>query len=164
MQYAKVIGAQVIAIDGGEGKREFCLGLGAREYFDYRQTPDLVKRIYDITGGGAHAVVVTTGNAKGYAQAAEMLRIGGTMACGGIPPGKPFLETSIGKIVIMGLSIKGSLVGSLKETMEAVELSRIGKVKVAYTVRPFKDLPKVYEELERDAVLGRVILKIAEDE
>ena len=30
-------------------------------------------------------------------------------------------------------------------------------------VRPFKDLPKVYEELEKGDIAGRVVLKIGDD-
>ncbi|KAK8866190.1 hypothetical protein IAR55_001341 [Kwoniella newhampshirensis] len=165
VQYARVVGARVIAIDGGDHKRDFCLSLGAERYIDFRSVPSIVEQVQRITnGGGAHAVVCAAGSPRAYANAADMLRIGGTLACGGIPPGTPHLETSIGTIVIKGLRIVGSLVGSLRDTMEVVELTRLGKVKPAIEVRPWKDLPKVYEELENDQILGRVVLKIAEDE
>lgn len=120
--------------------------------------------VQDITGGGAHGVVCTAGNPKAYAMAAELVRLNGTLACVGIPPGGPSLELPISTIVIKGLRIVGSLVGSLKETLEAVELTRLGVVVPNVQVRPFRDLPKVYEELERDAVAGRVVLKVADDE
>ncbi|WWD17603.1 hypothetical protein CI109_102044 [Kwoniella shandongensis] len=164
VQYARVVGARVIAIDGGDHKRHFCLSLGAEQYIDFKTVPSIVDEVQRITKGGAHAVVCAAGSPRAYARAADMLRIGGTLACGGIPPGTPHLETSIGTIVIKGLKIVGSLVGSLKDTMQVVELTRLGRVKPAIEVRPWKDLPKVYDELERDAILGRVVLKIAEDE
>jgi len=123
-----------------------------------------VDEVIRLTGTGSHAVVCTSGNPKAYENAADMLRIGGTLACGGIPPGTPHLNTSIGAIVIKSLKIVGCLVGSLKETMEAVELTRQGRVKPTITVRPFTDLPKIYEELERSEIMGRVVLKVAEDE
>lgn len=54
--------------------------------------------------------------------------------------------------------------GSLKECLEAVDLVRRGVVKPKVTVRPFEDLPGVYEELEKGDITGRIVLKIAKDE
>jgi propanol-preferring alcohol dehydrogenase len=137
--------------------------LGVHEFIDFKTTPDLAQEIHGITGGGAHAVVVAVGNPKGFAQAADMLRVGGTLSCIGIPPGKAFLETPIASIVIKGLHITGNLVGSLKECLEAVELVRSGAVKPKIVVRPFRELQMVYDELERGEVAGRIVLKVGED-
>ena len=164
MQYARVAGARVIAIDGGASKRDYCLNLGASEYVDFKAVPNLVDHIHKLTNGGAHAIVCTAGSPGAYAHAADMLRIGGTLACGGIPPGTPHLQTSIGAIVIKGLKIVGNLVGSHQETMQAVELTRLGLVKPTITVRRWEDLQEIYEDLEHDRVSGRVVVKIARDE
>lgn len=162
VQYAKAQGAKVIGIDGGAGKREFVLRLGAEEFIDFTLT-DPVKKVYEITGTGAHAAVVTAGNAKAYAHACEMLRVGGTISCVGIPSGQPFLETPISTIVIKALRITGSLIGSESECQEAVELVRQGIVKPQITVRDFKELPTVYEEMEKGDISGRIVLKVAHD-
>lgn len=164
MQYGKARGARVIAIDTGDKKRDYCLSLGATHFLDFKTTKSVPAAIHEITNGGAHGVVCTAGNPKAYAMAAELLRLNGTLACVGIPPGGPVLDVPISTIVIKGLRIVGSLVGSLKETLEAVELTRMGVVTPNVEVRPFKDLPKVYEELEKDAVAGRVVLKVADNE
>lgn len=151
----------VIGVDTGPGKAEFVRSIGAKEFIDF-QTEDPIKRVQEITGLGAHAAVVTAGSSKAFAHACEMLRVGGTLSCVGIPPGNPHLETPICTIVIKGLKITGNLVGSLKECMEAVDLVRRGVVKPVISVRPFKDLPKVYEEMEKGDIAGRVVLKIAD--
>ena len=106
-------------------------------------------------------MVVTAGNAKAFAHACEMLRVGGTLSCVGIPPGRPFLETPISTIVIKGLKITGNLTGSLKDCMEAVDLVRRGIVKPEIKVREFKELPQVYEEMQRGDISGRIVLRIA---
>lgn len=154
----------MIAIDSGDKKKDYCLSLGATHFLDFKTTKSMAAAIQDITDGGAHGVICTAGNPKAYAMAAELLRLNGTLACVGIPPGGPFLEVPISTIVIKGLRIVGSLVGSLKETLEAVELTRLGIVTPNVEVRPFRDLPKVYEDLEKDAIAGRVVLKVADDE
>lgn len=154
----------MIAIDSGEAKREYCLSLGATHFIDFKKVSSVPDTVRELTDGGAHGVVCTAGSPHAYATAADLLRINGTLACVGIPPGCPTLLTPISAIVIKGLHIVGSLVGSLKETLDAVELTRSGMVKPNVQIRPFRDLPHVYEELERDAIPGRVVLKIAEDE
>jgi D-arabinose 1-dehydrogenase-like Zn-dependent alcohol dehydrogenase len=63
----------------------------------------------------------------------------------GIPPGKTLLQTPVAGIVIKGLHIVGSLVGSLKEGMEAMEYARKGIVKPQIQIRKFRELPQVYE-------------------
>ncbi|GAD96113.1 alcohol dehydrogenase [Paecilomyces variotii No. 5] len=162
VQYAKAQGASVLGVDTGAEKRDFVLSLGATEFIDFALT-NPIDKVKEITNGGAHGVVVTAGNAKAFSHACEMLRVGGTLSCVGIPPGQPHLETPISTIVIRGLKITGNLIGSLSEAMEAVELVRRGIVKPNVIVRPFKELPKAYEEMEKGDISGRIVLKIAAD-
>lgn len=162
VQCALASGARVIGIDNGDQKRELVTSVGA-DFVDFRQSEDVVDQVKNMTGGGAHAVIVSAGHSSAFAQAASMLRIGGTMCCNGIPPGGGRIETSVAEIVIKGLKIKGNLVGNLGECLEAVELVRSGKVKPKIYVRPFRDLPLVYEELERGDIAGRIVLKIGDD-
>ena len=164
VQYGRTLGLRIIAIDGGEAKRDYCFSLGACHYLDFKTTHSIPDTVRDITGIGAHGVVCAAGSPAAYATAADLLRINGTLACVGIPPGAPHMDTPIATIVIKGLRIIGSLVGSLSDTLEVVELTRVGLVKPTIQVRPFRDLPNVYEELERDAISGRIVLKIAEDD
>lgn len=160
VQYARAQGASVIGVDTGPGRKEFVHGIGAQHFIDFA-TEDPVKKVQEITGLGAHAVVVTAGNAKAFAHVCDMLRVGGTLSCVGLPPGRACLEIPIPTLVIKGLRITGNLVGSLKECMEAVDLVRRGVVKPVVKVRPFKDLPQVYEEMEKGDISGRVVLQIA---
>jgi propanol-preferring alcohol dehydrogenase len=154
----------VYGVDGGAEKGEFLKSLGATGYVDFTTTPNLIEKVKEITNGGADAVIVTAANPKAFVQAADMLVVGGTLSCVGIPSERGFLETPISSIVIKSLHITGNLVGSLKECLEAVDLVRRGIVKPKVTVRPFEDLPEIYKELERGEILGRIVLKIAKDE
>ncbi len=157
------MGAQVIGVDGGSSKKDFVLSLGAKEYVDFKTSGDVVQDVIAITNGGAKAVIVAVGNPRAFTQGAEMLRIEGTLSCVGIPAGKVFIETPIAHIVLKALKITGNLVGSLKECLEAVELVRRGIVKPHVTMRPFKDLAKVYEALEKGEINGRIVLKVGDD-
>ena len=133
VQYARAMGARVIGIDGGSNKGDFLRSIGAEAYVDIQTTADAVSEVQRKTVGGADAVVVTAGNAKAFVGAAEMLRIGGTLSCVGIPPGRAMIV-------------------------------RRGVVKPNISVRKFQELPRVYEELEKGEIAGRVVLKVAEDD
>lgn len=152
----------MIAIDGA-GRSEYVRSLGAERFVDFESSKDIPAEVFAISEGGAHAVVVAAGSAHAFTSAANMLRIGGVLSCVGIPPEKAFVETPVSAIVIKGLKITGNLVGNHKECLEAVDLVRRGVVKPDVRIRPFKDLPKVYEELEKGKITGRIVLKICED-
>lgn len=163
VQYAKAQGALVIAIDSPSKQPFIQTHLAPDKFIPYTPNSNTIEQIKTLTSGlGAHAVVVTAGHASAFSHACEMLRVGGTLSCVGIPPGRTCLETPIATIVIKGLRVVGSLVGSLKECMEAVELVRRGIVRPVIEVRGFRELEKVYMELERGDVVGRVVLRVGE--
>ena len=162
VQYALVRGARVLGVDSGAQKRDYIKGLGA-EFLDFKESTDLVADVKRITDGGAQAAVVTAGSPQAYKLAADLLRTEGTLCACGIPPGGGRLDTAVSGIVIKGLKIKGNLVGNLKECLEAVDQVNAGIVKPRVYVRPFRDLPKIYEEMERGDILGRMVVKIGDD-
>jgi propanol-preferring alcohol dehydrogenase len=42
IQYAKAMGMRVIAVDGGDAKRQFCLDLGAEHYLDFAAVSSII--------------------------------------------------------------------------------------------------------------------------
>jgi len=86
VQYARVMGMRVIAVDGGGDKGEFCKDLGAEAFIDFKETSDIAARIHEITGYGAHAVIVFPASKETYAAAPTYLRVGGTLVAIGLAP------------------------------------------------------------------------------
>lgn len=160
VQYGKAFGANVIGVDAGKVKGDFVRSLGG-QFVDFSTSSNIVEEVKSITGGGAHAAVVCSGSPRAFSGAADMLRIGGTLCCIGIPPGHVHLTTPLATIIIKGLKVVGNLVGSMSETLEAVEFVREGKVKPHVEVRDFAQLPEIYEQLEKGDILGRVVLQVA---
>jgi propanol-preferring alcohol dehydrogenase len=154
--------AKVIAVDSGDSKKALVESYGVEAFCGLCKDERVVGDGFDLTGIGADAVVVTSRNSKAYAQAADMLRAGGSLSCVDIPPGKMLLQTPVAGIAIKGLHITGSLVGSLKESMEAMEYVRKGIVKPQVEIRKFRELPQVYGQLEKGDVSGRIVLRIAD--
>lgn len=159
VQYGLALGARVLGVDAGVEKRKFVESLGA-QFLDFSNCRNLAEEVLQITGGGTHAVVVTSGHPRAFQRLADMIRDGGSLCMVGIPPGDVCLDTPIATIVIKGLRIHGNLVGSLEETLKAVEMVRNGKVKPHVQIRPFQELPQVYEMLEKGDISGRIVLQL----
>ncbi|KAI7376642.1 hypothetical protein KC336_g19733, partial [Hortaea werneckii] len=129
VQYARNGGAKIVGIDTGEEKKNLVESFGAT-FLDFRKTAsNLISHIQRLTHGGAHSVVVCAGSSAAFAQAASMLRVGGTLCCIGIPPGGGRIETSVAEIVIKGIKIQGNLVGNLKECLDAMKQVTEGLVR-----------------------------------
>ncbi|TEB36804.1 mannitol-1-phosphate dehydrogenase [Coprinellus micaceus] len=159
VQYAKFMGLRVIAIDGGEEKRRLCMDmLGADAWIDFTETKDIVSEVKRITGGrGANAAVITAASSGGYTQAVDYLREGGTLMAVGLPA-KAQLNASIFFTVFKNICIRGSYVGNRQDAIEAVNIAASGRVKVHYTSKPLKELERVYEDLGKGKIAGRVVL------
>ncbi|KAF5361384.1 hypothetical protein D9758_006197 [Tetrapyrgos nigripes] len=161
VQYARVRGLRVIAVDTGADKKELCLKLGADKWIDFKETKDLVGEIKAITGGaGAHSAVVTSASATGYTQAVDYLRPGGTLMAVGLP-GDAKLEASIFWTVLKNVSVIGSYVGNRQDAREAIDIAARGQVKVHFATRPLSELKDVYEGMKEGKIAGRIVLDMS---
>src|SRR3974390_3625327 len=80
--------------------------------------------------GGARGVLVTAVSPKAFGQALGMRGRGGTMALVGLPPGS--FELDIFNTVLMGKTIRGSIVGTRLDLAECLQFAGAGQVKVHY--------------------------------
>lgn len=132
IQYAKAMGMRVIAIDGGDQKRELCLGLGAEVFIDFQQIDDIATMISQITKVGAHGVIVTAATRKAYESAPTFLRPNGTMVVVGLPQDSSIIAGAPPiTLALRRLNVVGSVVGSLKEVEEALDFTARGLVHVS---------------------------------
>ncbi|KAJ6596017.1 chaperonin 10-like protein [Mycena sp. CBHHK59/15] len=161
IQYAKVAGLQVIAVDTGADKKKLCLDLGADKWIDFKESQDIVADIKALTDGlGAHSAVVTAASSSGYKQAIDYLRNGGTLMAVGLP-GKASLEASIFFTVFKSISILGSYVGNRQDATEAIDIAARGQVKCIYALKSLADLSSVYEGMKSGTVAGRIVLDMS---
>ncbi|PBK67773.1 related to ADH1-alcohol dehydrogenase I [Armillaria ostoyae] len=160
IQYAKVRGLRVIAIDSGEEKKELCKKLGADVWIDFRESKDIVADVKAATDGlGAHSAVVTAASSSGYTQAVDYLRNGGTLMAVGLP-GEAKLEASIFFTVFKSISILGSYVGNRQDAREAMDIAARGEVKVHFVCKEIEELKDVYEGMKEGKVAGRIVFDL----
>jgi propanol-preferring alcohol dehydrogenase len=132
IQYAKAMGMRVIAIDGGDEKRDLCLKLGAEVFIDFKTTKDITAEVMKITKYGAHGVIITAATRAAYETAPNYLRPNGTAVAVGLPQDPTVIAGAPPMAVALRrLKIVGSVTGSMKDVEEALDFTARGLVRVS---------------------------------
>lgn len=158
VQYAVAMGMRVVAIDVDETKLALARQHGA-EVTVNADEHDAVGEITRATGGGVHGALVTAVNGEAFPQAVAGLRRGGTVALVGLPPESFPLD--IFTTVLLGLTVRGSIVGTRRDMAEALDFFARGLVSPTYSVRRLEEINEVFGEMDRGAIDGRVVLSMA---
>ncbi len=79
------------------------------------------------------------------------------MVCVGLPTSGT-IPLDPCRMVTEGYKILGSAVGNRRDCAEALALVALGKVKVELEVRPMSAIKEIYQELEKGAIKGRVVI------
>ncbi|TPX57812.1 hypothetical protein SpCBS45565_g08142 [Spizellomyces sp. 'palustris'] len=157
VQYAKAMGMRVAAIDAGS-KREFCESLGVDAFFDFKSEKNISQAILDTTHGGAHGALLAVANPEPYQQALGYLRTWGTLVTLGLPKRGSAIPVDIFDAVMRRLTVRGSIVGSRIEAIEALQFAARGAVKVHLEVRPLSKLQDVLDSMAKGEIKGRIVL------
>jgi alcohol dehydrogenase, propanol-preferring len=128
MQYARIAGASVVAIDVQDDKLEVARRLGA-EYTVNARTHDPVEEIRKL--GGADVAIALAVSPRAFEQAYRSVRRGGTLSMVALPADN-YVQLPIFETVLNAVTIKGSIVGTRVDLQEVFELHRDGKTKVLY--------------------------------
>jgi propanol-preferring alcohol dehydrogenase len=155
VQYAKVMGLSVAAVDVDERKLDLARRLGAAVTVNARTTDPVAHLTQEI--GGAHGVLVTAASPKAVEQALGMVRRGGTIALIGLPPGS--FPLPIIDMVLRGITVRGSIVGTRLDLQEALDLAGAGAVHATVQAARLEDINDVFARLHAGQIEGRVVLE-----
>jgi len=158
IQYAKLMGMKVLAVEFGQDKVDYCIKHGAIDGVDVSK-PDVVQRVKDATEGGPHGVLVLAPNTKAYEQAALYLRPRGIMVGVALPPGE--FKVDVFDWVLQRKTLRGSIVGTRWDLQEALKLAADGGVKCDVQERKLDEINSILDDLKKGAVKGRVVLRMA---
>jgi propanol-preferring alcohol dehydrogenase len=126
VQYARITGARVVAVDLNDDRLRLARELGA-EHVVNPAKEDPVAAIQAL--GGADAAIATAVSPKAFEQALGSLARGGTLVAVGLPADNamalPIFETVLG-----GITVKGSIVGTHQDLVDVFELHRRGLTRV----------------------------------
>ncbi|NUP73772.1 MAG: zinc-binding dehydrogenase, partial [Sinomonas sp.] len=107
--------------------------------------------------GGAHGVLVPAVHPAAFGQAIGMTRRGGTIVFNGLPPGD--FPAPIFDIVLKGLTIRGSIVGTRQDMVEALDFYARGQIHPTFHTRELEDINQVFDEMRHAKIDGRVVIK-----
>ena len=155
IQYAKLMGLKVCAIDIDDGKLKLAKSLGA-ELTINAKNGDAVEVLKRATGGGAHGVLITAPSLSAFKQGIEMTRKCGTCVLVGLPPGD--FPVPLFDVVANCITIRGSFVGNREDMAEALAFAADGKVNADIELQPLSAINQVFERLEHGQVPGRVVI------
>lgn len=156
VQYARAMGLNVAAVDVDEDKLALARRLGATVTVDARATDPAAFLKKEI--GGAHGALVTAVSPKAFAQALGMVRRGGTVSLNGLPPGDFPLD--IFGMVLNGITVRGSIVGTRLDLRESLQFAADGKVAATVSTDALENINAVFARMRAGQIEGRVVLDL----
>jgi alcohol dehydrogenase, propanol-preferring len=154
VQYARAMGLRVAAVDIDDEKLALATQHGAELVVNAR-TQDPIEVIQTATGG-AHGILVTAVHPDAFGQAIHMSRRGGTIVFNGLPPGD--FPASIFEIVLKGLTVRGSIVGTRQDMVEALDFYARGQIHPTVATRKLDEINEVFDEMSRGTIDGRIVI------
>lgn len=155
VQYARIMGGTVVAIDIEKAKLDLALTLGA-EHVVNAATSDPVAEIQKL--GGLDVAVVLAASPRVFEQAFAALRRGGRLVCVGLPADGT-MQISIFDTVIKGISIIGSIVGTRQDLVEVFALHAAGKTRVVAESRTIDDVNAAIDEVLSGVIPARLVFE-----
>lgn len=159
VQVAKQAGAHVIAGAGSDERVASCLDNGADYGVNYR-THDLAAEVTRMTGGrGANVVAENVADPTLFPGALASLAYEGRMVTAGAHGGGT-VPLDVKRLYLRRLTIIGSPGSTKRDLTRAIELAGQGKIHaVIGKVMPLKDAAEAHGIVERNEVIGKVMLE-----
>ena len=103
--------------------------------------------------------LVTAVSPKAFEQALGMVRRGGTISLNGLPPGD--FPLPIFSMVLKGITVRGSIVGTRLDLQESLDFAAQGKVKATVSTDKLENINDIFARMHEGKIEGRVVLDIA---
>src|SRR6204780_2951592 len=158
IQYAKVMGLQVCAVDIDDDKLALAKKMGA-DFVVNAKHGEPEEPAGKGTSGGAHGVLITAPSLGAFKQGVGMTRKRGTCVLVGLPPGD--FPVPLFDVVANCITIRGSFVGTRQDMAEALAFAANGKVKADIELQPMSAINQVFDRLQHGDVPSRVVLEFS---
>ena len=155
VQYARALGMRVAAVDVDDSKLALARSHGAEVTVNAAQQ-EPGQAIQDAVGG-AHGVLVTAVHPKAFEQALAVTRRGATVVFNGLPPGA--FPADIFDIVLRAITIRGSIVGTRQDMIEALDFYARGEIRPTVAVETLDDINDIFERMEQGRIDGRIVMR-----
>lgn len=160
LQFARILGARVIATSSSGEKLERVREMGAHETINYREVPDWGKRAKELTDGAGVDHVVEVGGAGTLSQSLQAVRFGGTVSLIGNLSGTK-TEILLTHIFMQKIRVNGILVGH-RESFEAMN-----RAIALHALRPvidrtfsLEEAPAAFDHMAAGGHFGKIVVSV----
>jgi alcohol dehydrogenase, propanol-preferring len=158
VQYARLVGGTVIAVDVEDSKLDMARELGADYVVNAAET-DPVAAIEEL--GGADVAVVLAVMPSVFESAFAALRRGGRLVCVGLPPESDGpMKLPIFPTVLKGISVIGSIVGTREDLAEVFDLHARGRTRVISETRKLDDVNQAIDDVLAGRTGARIVFEL----
>jgi alcohol dehydrogenase, propanol-preferring len=155
LQYAKIAGGTVAAIDITDEKLQLAKDLGADYVIDAR-TEDPAAALQVL--GGADVAIGLAVDDKSFATAYAGLRRGGRLVLVALPAAST-LRVPVFDTVLNGTSVIGSIVGTRADLADVFALHALGRTKVIYEIRELGSVNASIDDVLHGRAKARIVLQ-----
>lgn len=156
LQYAKIFGATVVAVDVEDDKLTLAKELGADHVLDARHV-DVAAEVQQL--GGADVALGLAVSSASLDAAYASLRRGGRLVLVSMPADGT-LQVPVFDLVLGGKSVIGSIVGTRADLAEVFELHRQGRTRVIRETRRLDDVNEAFGEVLAGHVPARLVMDL----
>ncbi len=159
IQFARALGARVIATTSRDDKAERLRAMGASDVINYKTTPEWDKAVRALTGEGVDHVV-EVGGAGTLSKSLRAVKTAGRLSLIGVLTGGK-AEVDVLPILMKNLTVQGIYVGSramFEEMNAAIEKHALRPV--VDRVFSLDEAAEAYRYLESGAHFGKVVVQV----
>ncbi|WP_017316725.1 zinc-dependent alcohol dehydrogenase family protein [Mastigocladopsis repens] len=169
LQFAKIMGAQVIATSSSDVKLDKLKQLGASEVINYKTTPNWDEKVWELTNQVGVDRIIEVGGAGTFSKSLRAVRYGGYIGLIGVLTGLS-ADVSTVSILHKGITVQGIYVGSraMFEAMNraiALWAAPFGSIAlhgikpIVDRVFPFEEARQALEYMESGAHFGKIAIR-----
>ena len=160
LQFAKAMGARVIATSSSDEKLARLKALGADELINYKETPAWGPAALALTGGKGVDHVVEIGGSGTLDQSMIATRIGGHVALIGVLAG---FAGPVTTAILMSrqIRVQGLTVGSRQQQLDMIDAINVNAIKpVIDSHFPLADLAGAFRHQASGSHFGKIVVDI----
>jgi NADPH:quinone reductase-like Zn-dependent oxidoreductase len=160
LQFAKKMGATVIATSSSDEKLDRVRTLGADHVINYRRDKDWSAKVLEITNGRGVDNVVEVGGIDTLTQSVRSCRIGGHIALIGVLTGITG-QFSMVEVLLRQQKVQGLIVGSRRHQIDMIRAIDANGIKpIIDRTFPLADIAGAFRYQEAGKHFGKVCLSI----
>lgn len=159
LQFAKAMGAKVIATSSSDEKLDRARGLGADEAINYRAEPEWGKKVAELTGGRGVDHVIEVGGPGTLGQSIRAARVAGHIALIGVLTG---IGGDVPTALLMRRQqrLQGLIVGNRRQQLDMVRAIDVTGLKpVIDRSFPLEQIADAFRLQQSGAHFGKIVLE-----